>query len=182
MTDELGPIEAPEEPASEPPRSRLDALKARRAELGEERHLDLDVPGYGGDLVARYRVPPAGELDRVAKRISKLPEGERLLAATISQVILACDSMWIRVNGELEPLDPNDTLPVRYDHRLAEALGIEITAKTTAAEVVKSVFVSGTGLNVAALSAHASQLGEWMIDTSRDVDEDFLGESEATTR
>lgn len=179
MTDDVGPIEAPEEAASEPPRSRLDVLKRRHAELGQERHLDLDVPQYGGDLVARYRVPRPAEINRAAKRIAKLPEDDQQVAATIDQVIVACDSMWLRVNGELEPLETDNPEPVRYDVRLAEALGIEGT--TSARQVVERVFSSGGTFNVAALTRHAAHIGEWLTDTSKDLDEDFLGESEGTT-
>ena len=47
--------EPDEEEVTVPENSTVARLRARREELRAERHIDIEVPGYNGDLVVRYR-------------------------------------------------------------------------------------------------------------------------------
>lgn len=152
------------------PRGRL---RARHRELQNDHTRDIDVPGYGGDLVGRYRVLSPDQIREGNRKIEKLPEDERLVVGAIDQIIAACDSLWVRGDNGLEPLLPDDPEPARYDKRLAEFFGFEAER---AREVVRQVFTTGGELNVPAVIAHAQEIGVWMQDVSREVDAAFLGE------
>jgi hypothetical protein len=175
VTDELvddGPgFESPEH--NDPPRTVLDRVKARHRELQGEQSKEFDIPGYDGDLVGRYTVVDPDEAKARSKQINKLPEGERQLAAAMDQIALACVAILVREDGKLKPLDPDDPESIRYDDRLAAFFGFE--AKS-ARGVIRQLFSTNHKLNVPAVVAHATEIGEWMADVSPEVDSNLLGE------
>lgn len=122
--------------------------------------VDLDVPGYGGALVGRYRPVRSNASKRrrvmaISRRGRGLQDATTALAA--EYLIEAVDSMWTRVDGRLESLAPEDPNPVRYDQRLAELLGFEATEPR---EVIAGVFTLGGRLNATALVSHATRASE----------------------
>lgn len=120
--------------------SILDGLKARRRAAHEQiknRSLDLELPSYSGELVVRYRPPEWEDAQPRVERFLTLEREERIDAAC-DLMIACCDMVLIRVDGELRPLhevvtegggDVSDyDRPVRFDERLARAVGVEIPA------------------------------------------------------
>jgi hypothetical protein len=157
-------------------RSPLDRLRSRYRELQGPQHKDLDVPGYQGDLVARYKLIDPDVAKARGRQLAKIPAEERLLIGAIDQLIEACDSIWVRNDdGDLEPLDPSSEIPVRYDQRLAEILGIE-GSPSKPRQVVQGVFTVEGQLNRPALISHAEEVGLWMQDVDSHTQETFLGE------
>lgn len=154
--------------ATPQPSSPLERLRARREQLAREKTTDIDVAGYGGELVARYHLldPLADgkEIgDRVSAQYPKQPEEQRYYAL-VDSLIRACDGLYLRnEDGTVEAIDPEGQGVVTYsDPRLGAGLGFEAT---TARETVLELF----GGNRNAVIAHALQLQRWFADTTGEL-------------
>lgn len=160
-------------------KSVRDRLRDRHRQLQNEHHKDIEVPGYGGDLIARYKVMSPDDIKRASKLVERLPEAERLNVAAIDQIIAACDSLWTvdpsdpnaDENG-LVPLDPA-TPDLRFDTRLAAWFGFEADS---ARGTVRAIFTVEGVVNMPAILDHSSKIGRWMQDVSQEVDGAFVGE------
>jgi hypothetical protein len=143
--------------------SLLARIAAERKAKTEDEHLDLDVPSWSGQLVARYRV--VKDEDELIKVAGAKAGTEQLL----DLLIKSCSELFLRdADGELERIE-DDGYPVGYDDRLAVKLSVEFES---ARELVRHVFNG----NMLALAAHAGRVALWMQDTTADVDEGLLGE------
>lgn len=154
--------------------SILSRLAARRAELAAGRSpLDLEIPGYSGELWCRYRFV---EYERVAKIATKLEkvkdEATRNLLACQDTLITCCEEILVRdKNGGLVSLagELGDGKPVRFDLRLAEVLAFDAE---NARDVVRGVFE-----NDFALIGQAAEVTTWLGTESPEVDAELLGEA-----
>ncbi len=150
--------------------SVLAELRTLRGTLGgESKPLDLEVPGYKGLLLIRYKWVPYSQIAQNAKSLSKIEEtAERQLSAAADVLVDTCEEFLIRVGEELQPLSKND-IPVTFgDPRLPESLGFMPT--DTARKACMRVFN-----NDYALIRTADVVTTWLQDTSRKVDADVLG-------
>lgn len=149
--------------------SLLASLRAKREAIASERHLDLDIPGYDGQLVARYG-PVAWEvIDKIAERVNRSNSPRADVHGAADLLIAACREILIRQNDELISLnhaiaDFGDE-PVTYSHRLDEVLGINAGSSR---EVVIQAFN-----NDLALVPHQATLLRWLQESDQEVDEDF---------
>ncbi|MCW3039352.1 MAG: hypothetical protein JWM31_1257 [Solirubrobacterales bacterium] len=149
-----------------PEGSPLGRLAARRQELQAQRTpLDLDVPGYGGALVARYGFVGYQEAAKTAKRLERVPdEAARNLLGCIDQLTMACIGLFERDDdGELTQVADG------FGPDLAEILGFEAE---TAREVVQGTFPDEWAI-IRQAQAHS----EWLNRESPEVDSDLLGEA-----
>jgi hypothetical protein len=149
------------------PNSIVARLRELRAEFQADVSVDLPVPGYRGELVARYAPLPWNIIRALAIRGDKgrrNPENAPMIAA--DALANACIGMYYRgVGGELEPvLHQGD--PVRYDKGLAYVLNLE---GETTREIVRAVFPDTTSL-----VAHYGALMEWQSERE---DEDAEGDA-----
>ncbi len=168
--------------------SILDRLKQKRQKVTEQRYLDLPVPGYEGDLVARYKTVPFKVFEEAEKRQKKDKSAPKMLLAAIDQIINTCEMILVKDPGhadcvtdndgvitEYRPIDPQaaaTSFPVRWDTRLAPLINIPETEHQNNPRLV----VTRTFCNDAAVIHHATQIGLWLRDTTKEVDEAFLGE------
>jgi hypothetical protein len=187
-------MEGPETTVEQEPiqeqQSVLDRLRARREEVRQQRVLDLAIPGYQDELVARYHPVPFKVFeddDRKRRKTGKRDPG--LLVAAIDQVIACCEMILVKDPGhedcvtdndgnmtEYRPIDTDAAsvgAPVKWEARLAKLIGIpdDETQAGKAGLVVQRVFCNDT-----AIIHHASMLGVWLRDTTKEVDENLLGE------
>lgn len=153
--------------------SPLDQLKERRRKLQEERDpLMLDIPGYGGRLVAGYKVLDweviKGIRDKGAD-MARANDQNAELKVTIDTIAAACVGIFLSEDGKTTPL--NETLaefgddPVLYDNRLAKALGIDTDRVRV---VIREIFP--TDLSI---FSHLEEISRWMEFENSEVDEDF---------
>lgn len=152
--------------------SLLEQLREKRRAAAAAKTIDLPIPGYDGDLIARYRLLDVlVDGKQLGEKIRRefTSQTERTFYGALDTLITACEGLYIRnqASGELEPLDPDGQGPVCYDHRLAEGLELEAS---TARETLKALF---NGEEVRILT-HADQLGRWMADPASAV---TLGEA-----
>lgn len=158
--------------------SILDSIRAKRAQHAQERHYDVDVPGYDGLLVLRLEPIPGRTLAALVDRRekSRLPERDFNLNADV--VIVACREVLGRndVADPLVTLPGSDGEPVRIDVRLAELLQMPVTPQTTAREVLRLIFEGANSPDVAIIAAGGEYM-EWARSADDDVDRELLGES-----
>lgn len=156
-------------------RSSIERLRGLRDRIGSSRSEVFEIPGYNGELVARYGIVPWGELKRLGQKAERSKNPRKELITQADTLIMACQEIMIRdQQGELQKLIPESEPPLRYDDRLAKILGF---TASKAREVL-----SGTISNDIAISAHHNEVVGWMEDTSSEDDEEFLGESKAGER
>jgi hypothetical protein len=154
--------------------SQLDRLKERRRRAREEREpLDLDIPGYGGELVARYRVLSFEEMEKLQDRGGKMARAADIeveLKITMDTIAAACVGIFLREDGKLRPLNEVDAKfgdePVRYDERLAEAVGVDSEGKVRI--LIRRMFP--TELSII---GHLQRVSNWMSGVNDADDEDF---------
>lgn len=190
-TETLLPAAANGGRAAGPPQpdagSVLGRLRARRDDLAQDHHLDLDIPGYDGDLVARYRPLTAAEQTRIAAKVERADRlagndeqaAEAQLRTALDTIIASCVEILVREDGVMVPLAEitGASAPVRYDQALADALGIP--GADSARAVVRGVFPRDSHGDVVPqpVNRHANEVAAWMARIGSDVDGDLLGEA-----
>lgn len=153
--------------------SVLDRVRAIQAREHEARHLDLDVPGFGGDLVLRLGpmgidAMPTGEgVDTTSPRAMWNLAADSLIRGT-RDVLLRCDE-------GLVPINPDR--PSRVDRDLMELLGI--TPPERARQCLVALCAQANDPEVA-VTTLAGAYSEWLAGTADEVHEVVLGESAAT--
>lgn len=166
----------PTKPAE--PTSHLSRLRAKRDEKLADKHIDIEIPGYDGELWCRYRPVSWDDLKKIGEKVERMKHARKELLGFCDVLIAACDSFLVREEpgAELEPLNPDDPEPIRYDQRLADALGFTPNQPGSARSIVLGTF----GLAVSpelAITAQHNELGEWMEGANVEADEETLGES-----
>lgn len=165
--------------------SMLTRLKAKRERIREERRLFLDVPGYGGEIVAEYRPLSWDTLNKIGTKAEKSKSDRKALMAHADTIATACVELHVQKPGDPSTRIPIgrmleagnagftwDGEPIRFDHQLAR--GFEFKA-TSARQAVFDLFNDEV-----AVTTHHNELAEWMQDTDVNDDEAFEGESSST--
>jgi len=158
------------------PDSLLGALREKRREISENKETFITIPGYDSGppvLMANYRLVEGPEIDRIARKVRQETRDnwQRQVLAAVDLLIAACQGMYVDLddgNGPVPMTLKGDPIP-GFTNELAIAL--EFDAQT-ARQVLFGLFAD----NDVAIMSHSARLGAWMSDTSRNVDEDFLGE------
>lgn len=167
-------------PPPKKPANQFDRLKEHRRRLAAGREpLDVAIPGYNDELVARYRVLDYDELQKLRRRGGKMaqaqdPEAE--LKVTMDTIAAACVGMFVRQeDGSLllmnecpSDLDLGDE-PICYDERLAEVLGIELPTQSKVRSLIYQVF----GEEDLLIFGHLERIDGWMSGINEDDDQDF---------
>lgn len=155
-------------PTADVPSSVRDRLRAQRQEVQRQKWCDITIPGYDGELVARYRLVDGEELEKVGSRLrhKSKNQADRLVNGSMDTLIMACEGFYVRSqrDDQLYPIQDETGEIMRYDDRLAEFLNFPAES---ARDVVRGVF----GNNEMAIVQHNAKFSAWLADTSRDPDE-----------
>jgi hypothetical protein len=163
-----------EKPSAKPAANRLDRLKKKREQVNQEREpLKLQIPEYGDELVAAYRVLNFEELNKLLERGEAMTaQGDPRAKFKVScdTIAAACVGFYtLDENGEEIPLNEIDESlgeePITYKDKLAEALGVE-TRKVR--ELIEEIFP--TDLSI---MAHLGEISRWMESNRESDDADF---------
>jgi len=166
--DSPGPFSSP---------SVVDMFQQELNEISSAESVFIPVKGYEQTgLQIRYHMPESGKvLGDINTRVSKQYKDtySRNLYVAISTMIQLCDGLYVQPSIEGEPevdepvmLDPDEMgMPVQFDERLAEMMGMEVTQNLTARQVVRRLF----GNNEMAILAHAERLSRWLQNTKADI-------------
>lgn len=150
----------------------LASIRAKREEAKGDHVLDIDIPGYEGMVVARFRPFPIEKTERKMAEFQKMVGKQPvMLKAACDTLIDACEQIMIR-NGpedEPKPIDADAVPPIAFDSRLAELFGY---SATTARQVVLGLFPTEQ-----AIVAMNIRVSGWMQDVSSDTDRELLGNS-----
>ena len=161
--------------------SMLDKLREEYQKHAEQETIDLDVPGWDGMLVARYKLLDGAALGNIGDKVNRQfkKTHERNLYATIDSILQANEGMYFRNPEDAEDLTPIDPDPVNRgfavtysDPALLDAIGVPRTEVSSARDTVRMVFKG----NEVAIIRHGAKLALWMGDTTKDVNEGFLGD------
>lgn len=184
MSEEQEPVLTPEEReeveqevttqnGSGEPEDFLEVLRNKRRRIGTSTEIKLEVPGFDNLLWVEYRRLDWDELKRIAEKAQKSKSPRKELLAACDTLVEACKQFLILKDGKLEPINnayPElGEEPVRFDDRLAAALGFEIDKNSPARSAVLKAF----GGNGAAVTAHQGEYVEWVQSSRADDDEDF---------
>lgn len=172
----IEPEEFDKEEETAPVGSLLDQLAARRQEIVSEISKAFPLPGYNDKIWARYQLLDGKEIGRITTHVFKTTgkDDDRGLLIACRILAQACVEILTSVTGdETGLMSVAETLgeeaPVRYDSRLAKALGFE--ANTTVG-VVMGVF----GNRDLRVIGHAGDVQRWMGIDNRAALEELLGE------
>lgn len=159
------------------PGSVMSRLRTLREEFSTgPQHIDLDIPGYKGALVARYGPLPWEVVRTLAIRGEKGkrdPQNGPIISA--DSLANAVQGFYFREDdGTLVPVTYNGTPVIAFDKALMAVLGIEGTQ--TARERVKAVFPDEF-----ALVSHNARLMEWQ-ESRDDGDDELAAEVAADDR
>lgn len=149
----------------------LDQLRQMHAETkSKDFKLDLEIPGFKGLVMARFKPYNLSKTERKADVLRKRMEaGDAiLLDAACDTLVDACVGIFVRHTKEGEWIPLDDEEPITFEPRLGEALGFE--AKT-ARGVVKQLFATEQ-----AITGMAIAVNNWLQDVTKEVDEEYLGE------
>lgn len=165
--------------------SLLQAAAKKRQK--RQRSLFLDVPSWGGDLVAEYRVVPPEEMRRVAETATRRMRNNgqaKPAEGDVAVIAAACVGLYLKdpETGERIPIE-DQYGHVGYD-RMAAVLGKDDKIKSVSETIRYLTAERGDNddewvENIMAISLHANAIGRWMRDPSKQsgVDmEDLLGE------
>lgn len=152
----------------------LDQVRQRRQEiLSTDYYKDVDIPGYLGMLVARFRPYTASKSERHSKSLRQRVERDEpvILDVSCQTLIDACEQVMVRKGRDTEPMPIDDEVPVKFDARLAELLRIDLGPAGGARAVVKALFPTEQ-----AVIATAMEVDQWLRDVTREADSVVLGE------
>jgi hypothetical protein len=160
------------------PQSIRDGLKSKREAIGAKKWHNIDIPGYDGELVARFKRMRWEALAEIAERAEQGHGKRKALNGHADVIATAVEELLIRrmLPGGEEELTPMHELfanefgsvPVRFDPRLADFLDVKLDGTPTARKVVFAVFN-----NDLAVTALHNELGAWMQSSKSEEDEDF---------
>lgn len=158
------------------PRSMADRVQKARQHAADNQTHDMDIPGYNGLLFCRYGLMEFKRLRVISRRIGKtIKDGdEAQIAACCDTLIASCQEFWLRDGDREYPLSEElkESLPVKYDARLAAFCGFALSDAHPARSAVLGLFLN----NEIALFAHNQALSLWMTTAGSEADEDGLGE------
>jgi hypothetical protein len=158
------------------PASVFDELREAYQESNEERRITIAIaPGrFSGNLAARYKPGPWSDYRKRAERAFRRGGSEEAeLQFASATIVQCCETILYRPadSSELMPMaDSNPAWrggePVRYDERLASAIGID-PIPGHAQAICRLVFK-----NPAALNDHFVTLDAWLKESIASDDEE----------
>lgn len=167
------PAETTGRPAGAP--SVWDRLRADHERIAADRPpLDLEVPGYHGALLVRYRFVPLKDATRNAEKLARLKDiGEQALLSAVDTLILACQEILVRDpdTGGVRGLADDGDEPIRFDERLARGMNWTPGPTGFSARAIARKLFS----NDYALIQQAREVSEWMSESAQEIGDDFLG-------
>jgi hypothetical protein len=169
-------ISAPEPLAQAPDLNILPSvltdLRNLRSQIGAgAKPIQIPLPGYKGKLVASFRWVPANELGATSKSLRAIKDPTQLqIAAAADALVATNDEILVEVDGKLESL-LHQGVNVTFATGEGLCLALQLPKPNSARECVVSVLGNEYGL-----LDIATKVMTWLEDTTRTVDESFLGE------
>jgi hypothetical protein len=169
-------LELPSDNGDAADSSVLAAVRLRAAQLAHDNTVELDIPGYGGVLVGRYKAISIAKVYGGPGGTLRNPLTEWGVAAdALSRALVGLYGR--NENGALEPLLRDQD--ARYDDELAAALNLEPDGQTARAVLV--ALLGGGELGESRVWQHFLQYQAWVTEGSaQEVAADAVGEPSTT--
>jgi len=148
--------------------SNADRIRAKREEIAGETTEIFDIPGYDGDLAARYRRMEWSEIQKVGERARASKHPQKELHGQADIIAAACVELLVRSETnpeEYERFGEVEGEPVRFDHNLCQIMGWGDIK--TGRETVRAMFI-----NDLAVSMHHQVILAWMSGIAKKIHED----------
>lgn len=141
--------------------SILERIQRRRDEVSDT--IKIDIPSWGGDLQAEYKVVHRIELEKMVKRIQKATSSAKGQQIDLSKgdadfLVKACVGVYAYDSETDEEVRVADGYELGLSKRLGDPPGTE-----TIHGLVMYLFK----FNGIAVASHAIKVARWMQDTSR---------------
>ncbi|BBH17503.1 hypothetical protein Back2_17900 [Nocardioides baekrokdamisoli] len=156
------------------PGSLLSSIRDRRAKAKEELFIDYPVPGYEPKIFVRYAPLDQPTIATGYKVIeNKKKDQDAVMRVHATFLVNACIGIYeLDDDGDPISIDPEDRSPdpadwVKFDHRLAEILGDDVTR---AADIVRALYIKDGDV-----LATSNKLSEFSGYTGEQLDEDYEG-------
>jgi hypothetical protein len=161
-------LDVPEGPAVEEARGISLLHSAERQRDQQAGTLFLDVPTWGGKLVAEYRVVDRPRLNALAQKIQQMRrDGNETSAMTAADIDLLLEANVGLYAFDVEAEEGKQRVPINDERgivtyrRIGPVLGKDFrTARESVLYMMKD--------NAVAISAHAMKIARWMEDPSKD--------------
>jgi len=153
-----------------------DALQAKRALLGEDRHLDLEVPGTFGMFTLRLGPVSGRKQAQLTDRLQKSRSPDRDFNLNADYLIAACQGVLARHDAadDLELMVDELGEPIKLDSRLAQAFGLP--SDTPGREIVRRLYGGAPSPEMSITMAGGEYVG-WAAGMTPELDEEALGEA-----
>ena len=167
--------------AAAPRETVLERVRRRAQEEQAAKHLDVPVPGYGGDLVVRLAPIGWDTTAEIGERNHALAAASAKAGRTVSRaqwntladlVIRGVSDVMLNVDGHLVPLREEGSTGLTRE--LGEALGWP-TVPDTARQILLTLFARANSPELHVTSV-AVRYQEWLEDADQVVVEAVLGE------
>lgn len=158
--------------------SLLAQLRKRAAELREDDHIDLELPGWHGRLKARYKALDRAVLDPILERAIS-GKANATFAMADGLCLALVEFFGVEADGHLVPLFNDE--PARLDMELAEVLGLD-PQERSARGVLLALFGAPNERAAGLLNKQFQLYAEWLngdVDgtpPSQEVAERAVGE------
>jgi hypothetical protein len=160
--------------------SLKDSLRSKRDQLSEEREPKLfEVPGYGAELQAKYRVLTPSEEADLEKQRFRMVQAEDENAAEVFRcgtLARACVGIFTEVEGAVVPLNEAEDLgddPIHWgDPRLIELFGLEVDGTVKARTMIEQIIGAGPE-GEKRVRAHFLDVAHWLDQGQEAADADF---------
>lgn len=155
--------------------SVLSKITAARAERVQDLHLDLPIPTWNGDLVARLNVLPRPKVEAFEKKTREAYRDAEFFLSAVREIYVLDPGKEqpgtrMKENQDYVRIEDENGTPVLFTDQFAAMLGVpEITNPV---EVLRYCVKS----NDTAIGNLVSRYGVWIANTDAQVAETVTGE------
>jgi len=147
--------------------SLRDKLRAARATQQAEQIEEITIPGYDGQLVAKYRTLDWKERRAIGLNVKGPNIAVKELDAAADLIVASCVGVDAHVDGQVAPIEA-DGQQLKLGKKLANELGFE--GADTDRQAVFQIFPSEI-----ALMNHVGALARAQLITNEQIDDDLAG-------
>src|SRR4051794_5952763 len=109
----------------------LSKIAANRDERVKDLHLDLPIPTWGGDLVARFGVLPRNEVEAFANKRRNLEADMVFLIKTITALYAhdperTAEGPRMEENEDYVLVQSEDGRPLKFEQAFGELIGMKV--------------------------------------------------------
>lgn len=161
--------------AAEGEGSILSTLRRKRQEIRRDKTTTLEVSGYDGFLLVKYKPIDYNEFSKLVRKLQKAKNTDAEVGVAADILVRTCVGFYYRdeLDGrKVKPLHESDAQfgdePIVYDERLAKVVGLTVDNRHVGRSIAIGLFN-----NELALVDHSNEVVEWMRSNDAEENEGF---------